>query len=214
MANVFDVNGNGLLLNEIVMNDKNYKFEHVSSSLYVLVEQTSLSQDISGLKATSVHQGSKTNSPQLKWCFQNYTMGVVFWKTAEILLKKKLSSTSKRVVFIKPDSNLFYGRAKLHCLDICGRLYFPSSFSEMNEIKKYASHNQWSSWRIWLRISYDKQHWYWKDPDEIQNLELLNWGDGDRNLKPQNNALLASDGKWYASNGNYQNATHLICELS
>ena len=38
LANVYDIDGNSLLLNDIVLKDRSYTFERVSSSLHVLIE--------------------------------------------------------------------------------------------------------------------------------------------------------------------------------
>ena len=35
LANVYDINGNSLLLNEIVLNDRKYIFERISSSIHL-----------------------------------------------------------------------------------------------------------------------------------------------------------------------------------
>ena len=44
LANIYDIDGNSLLLNDIVLKDRSYTFERVSSSLHLLVE-TSITND-------------------------------------------------------------------------------------------------------------------------------------------------------------------------
>ena len=44
LANVYDINGNRLLLNDIVLKDRSYTFERVSSSLHLLVETSITSE--------------------------------------------------------------------------------------------------------------------------------------------------------------------------
>ena len=220
LASIFDIHGNGLLVNEIVMNDKKYIFERVSSVLYLLVEQTTLSYTPPALQNVLSHNSLKGNTPKLKWCYQETSITVGYGKfkvSGEILAKKKLASTSKKVVFIQPSGNISCHDAKSLCDHICGRLYFPSSLSEITEIQKYENQNN-DPWKIWIRIQYIKRYWFWKDSDNVQNLTILNWGVEEPKLEATNsgqaNALMASDGKWYTSRGSYRNATHVICELS
>ena len=219
LASIFDIHGNGLLVNEIVINDKKYIFERVSSVLYLLVEQTTSSYTPPALENNLLHNGLKGNTPKLKWCYQQteITFGYGNFKVSgEIVAKKKLASTSKKVVSIQPSANISYYDANRLCDHICGRLYFPSSLSEITDIQKYANHDD--PWKIWIRIHYIKLYWFWKDSDKVENLKILNWGVEEPKSEVTNrgsaNALMGPDGKWYASSGTFKNATHVLCELS
>ena len=218
------------------MDSKNYIFEHASSSIYLLTEQTTLSNSSPKLSSISYESlegqlSSNKNEPKLKWCFQesesvfdhfrnafkNFLGEGGGYFSATILAKKSLAASSKKVVLMRPSTNLSFVFAWQLCDEFCGRLYFPSWLSEITEIQKYANHNKWPSWKIWLRIFYEKRYWCWKDADKIKDLEILNWGVGEPKYGTRfsaNHAMMASDGKWYASNSQFNDANLLLCELS
>ena len=55
----------------------------------------------------------------------------------KIIIKTTLS-TSKNIIMLKPDSAKTFDEATSLCKTICGRIYFPSSLAENNEVFKIA----------------------------------------------------------------------------
>ena len=234
LANIYDIDGNSLLLNEIVLSNQQYIFERISSSIHLLTEKTDMlpSGQMTNEfteKCPSGPSGTQVDGPglngKLEWCEL---------EKVEVLLKKTLVSTSKRVLLVKPESsgtkvNGLFSAANRLCGNMCGRLYFPSTLSEIKEIKRFARHNQWSEWWIWLRLRYDKRYWTWRDADKLKIIKFTNWGK-DEPKSGTEYAAMTSDGKWYSSNFTTvwdpdakwgmrhqlptYSATHVLCELS
>ena len=151
LANIYDIDGNSLLLNEIVLNDRRYIFEHVSSSIHLLTEKTNMSPSVQMTtectqKCADPGQ-SGTQNLDSKWMQVDGPglVGKLEWcelEKVEVLGKKTLVSTSKRILVIQPkplSTKLWssFHAAKSVCGNICGRLYFPSSLSEIKESKRF-----------------------------------------------------------------------------
>ena len=113
LANIYDIYGNSLLLNEIVLNDRIYIFEHVSSSIHLLTEKTIMLPSVQmTTECTQKCPAGQSGPPnfyskwmqvdgpgldeKLEWCEL---------EKVQVLGKKTLVSTYKRILVIpKPFS--------------------------------------------------------------------------------------------------------------
>ena len=108
-----------------------------------------------------------TTSPTLKWCnLDQYTF-----------ISKQLNSP-KDIVVVANEHRISFQTAENFCRSICGRLYFPSSEKEYNEVLTIFDDDFFqykNRGYIWLRLYYNQTDELWKDPDSKEFLSFNNF---------------------------------------
>ena len=129
---------------------------------------------------------------------------------------KTILSTSKNIIMLKPHSPKTFHEAENLCKSICGRIYFPSSLAENNEVFEIASKGGFIDEDIWLRITDEDTEGIWKDAENEESLTFKNWGNGQPNnlsRNGQHHAFFLSSGKWGDANADHDHFPHVICEF-
>ena len=132
------------------------------------------------------------------------------------ILMKTILSTSKNTIMLKPDSAKSFDEAKSLCKSICGRIYFPSSLAENNEVFKIARKTESKSEDIWLRLSDKESEGIWKDPENRDTLTFMNWEKGQPNNYENNQHhawFSGNSGEWNDISTDKNTTPHVICEL-
>ena len=109
-----------------------------------------------------------------------------------------------------------FNDANSTCESVCGRIYFPSTADENDEVAKFLI-DQKSWMNIWLRLVYNKTEDAWKDPDnkEILTSELFHRCDAIESCATQY-VYMNYRGEWWS---NCESDTRLlssdvVCELT
>ena len=130
---------------------------------------------------------------------------------------KAVLSTSKNVIMLKPDSQKNFHGAESLCKSICGRIYFPSSLAENNEVFEIAHKRGSQNEDIWLRLSDEDTEGIWKDAENEETLTFKNWQNGQPNNADRNGQhhayFLADSGEWGDANADNSYFAHVICEF-
>ena len=132
------------------------------------------------------------------------------------ILMKTILSTSKNTIMLKPDSAKSFDEAKSLCKSICGRIYFPSSLAEDNEVFQIARKAGSSEEDIWLRLSDKEFEGIWKDPENGETLTFMNWMKGQPNNFDNNQhhaCFQGNSGEWNDVSATSTTNPHVICEL-
>ena len=139
------------------------------------------------------------------------------------IITKKVLSTSKNIIMLKPDSAKTFYEAERLCKDICGNMYFTSSLAENNEVfdiarKAPSFKTDLNYGDIWLRLSDKETEGTWKDPENREILTFKNWNQKSES-QPNNYGgvqhyacFQGSDGKWNDVSAS-TTMPHVICEL-
>jgi len=130
------------------------------------------------------------------------------------ILAKTVVSTSKNIIMLKKSDKKNFQDADILCKYICGRIYFPSSFAENNEVFEIAKKSaNLDTDDIWLRLSDQETEGIWKDPDNRETLTFENWDSGQPNDKwGQEHVNFKGPGKWNDYHHTHK-VRHVICEL-
>ena len=103
----------------------------------------------------------------MKWCnLDQYTF-----------ISKQLNSP-KDIVVVANEHRISFQTAENFCRSICGRLYFPSSEKEYNEVLTIFDDDFFqykNRGYIWLRLYYNQTDELWKDPDSKEFLSFNNF---------------------------------------
>ena len=131
------------------------------------------------------------------------------------IIKKTVLSTSKNVIMLKPDSKKNFHEAESLCKSICGKIYFPSTLVENNEVAEIAHKGGSTGADIWLRITDEETEGIWKDVENRENLSFKNWAKDQPNNSggDQHHASFTGEkGRWGDLPASYRR-THVICEF-
>ena len=142
-----------------------------------------------------------TSTSKHGWCnLDNY----------DVAVQQRLNSSKDIIVVdeiddFEIDNHNTYENAKSVCENICGRLYFPSTLKENDEVKSVLNRRCIDDdGRFWLRLAFNQtwanqvptrsynetkpsRTWYdhmvgtWYDPDKKENLTFLNFHHSDGN---------------------------------
>ena len=153
-----------------------------------------------------------TSTAKQDWCnLDNY----------EINVQKRLNSSKEIIVVAAIDDNT-YEKAKSVCEDICGRLYFPSTLKENDEVESVLVHHLknygYNTNNVWLRMTYNETAETWYDPDNKEDLTFLNFDESDKILDlifaKQHYAKMDYDGQWRSRSCFYHYSPYVLCELT
>ena len=132
-------------------------------------------------RKTSTTTTTTTTTPTVTskhdWCNLMYT-------NYAVIVKQRLNS-SKDIIVVDEIVDNTYEKAKSVCEHICGRLYFPSTLNEIDEIESVLNRCRVNRrcrddiGDIWLRLTYNETVGTWYDPDNKENLTFLNFNDND-----------------------------------
>ena len=150
-----------------------------------------------------------TSTSKYDWCnLDNY----------DVAVQQRLNSSKEIIVVDEIDSNT-YEKAKSVCENICGRLYFPSTLKENNEVESFL--NRWRGNRyrwfdfenVWLRMTYNETVGTWYDPDNKEDLTFLNFNHFDETRdfagnKDRVSSKLKNELQKIAPNNNLDFLTH------
>lgn len=133
---------------------------------------------------------------------------------------------------LEPDVGKTFFEAESLCKSICGRIYFPSTLAENNEVfniaRKVPSFNDMIEYfygDIWLRLSDPESEGIWLDPENRENLTFTNWNHAVPNLSILDSFLTprVASGQhhvcFYGKYGKWKDAPasvsmpHVICEI-
>ena len=160
---------------------------------------------IDGIKGQKGEPGNSGETPTRDWCNLS--------NAGEIIAKTVLL-TSKNIIMLKPDSHKTFYEAERLCKSICGRIYFPSTLAENNEVFQIGRKGGSNYGDIWLRLSDEKTEGVWKDPENREILTFENW---DKN-QPSNSFgkqhhahFVGNFGKWNDITASHE-FRHVICE--
>ena len=153
-----------------------------------------------------------TSTSKYDWCnLDNY----------DIAVQQRLNSSKDIIVvdelFVAAGNT--YEKAKSVCENICGRLYFPSTLKENDEVESFL--NRWRGnryrWpdfeKVWLRMTYNETVGTWYDPDNKEDLTFLNFNHFDETQdfagnKDRVSAKLKNELQKIAPNNNFDFLTH------
>lgn len=137
------------------------------------------------------------------------------------IITQTILSTSKNIIMLKPDSGKTFNEAEKLCKSICGRIYFPASLAENNQVIDIALKGG-SNIRpnsedhdIWLRFTDEEAEGISKDPENRDFLTFKNWRKGQPNNvdKKQHHACFTGTlGRWNDMPAS-TTLRHVICEL-
>ena len=162
-----------------------------------------------GLRGDDGMKGQK-GEPYREWCnLCNLT------NSTEIITKTLLS-TSKNIIMLKPNVKKNFYDAESLCKQICGRIYFPSSLPENNELFGIALKGGFSFEDIWLRLTDEETEGTWKDPENRETVTFQNWQENQPNNlqnKQHHVSFRGTLGEWGDLDAETFLVTHVICEL-
>ena len=136
------------------------------------------------------------------------------------------------MVSFEIDNRNTYENAKSVCENICGRLYFPSTLKENDEVnsvlnRECLNRRTCRNRSVWLRLTYDEtissSTWYnhmvgWYDPDNKEDLTFLNFDHFDRIREyagtMEHHVIMDTeeDGKWWSRAGIQKHSPCVVCE--
>ena len=143
------------------------------------------------------------------WCNLPGIIGVMK------IITKTVLSTSKNIIMLKPDSKKSFDQAEKLCKIICGRVYFPSSLAENNEVFDIARKSGSEYQDIWLRLTDEEYEGIWKDPENRDYLTFNKWEKGQpNNVNSEQHHVVfeGNSGAWGDVPASYAFA-HVICEF-
>ena len=125
---------------------------------------------------TTTTKTTTTTTSKHDWCY--------FRSNYAVTVQQRLNS-SKDIIVVDEIVDSTYEKAKSVCENICGRLYFPSTLKEIDEIESVLNRCRVKGrcrddiGDIWLRMTYNETVGTWYDPDNKEDLTFLNFNDND-----------------------------------
>ena len=154
-----------------------------------------------------------TSTSEHDWCnLDNY----------DVAVQQRLNS-SKDIIVVDELDDKTYEEAKRVCEIICGRLYFPSTLKENDEVQSVIKRLVNHTWlyhygNIWLRMTYNETDGTWYDPDNKEDLTFLNFDRHDRIREyagfMEHHVIMdiEYDGKWWSRAGIQKHSPYVVCE--
>jgi len=129
-------------------------------------------------------------------------------------------------IFREGSADNKYEEAKIVCENHCGRLYFPSTLKENDEVESILFRCRfyrciYDVGNVWLRMTYNETVGTWYDPDNSKDLTFLNFHHTDvirecaGSMEHHAVMDIGNDGQWWSRAG-IQNSysPYVLCELT